>query len=218
MRKYLLIILLFASLTLIAQEFKSGAAIKARERYRLELKKVEEIKLAAEKQYKKDLETALAAAMKAGNLDEANEIKAAIDKKVSVKEDTDIPNNEIEKVSSKLALKLSDKHDGIVSSAKSYKEIYTLNLRMIKQKKIILTVVGECYQATLNVFSIKINNESAGNIEIKNKPDSNITSKSYEFDITSLVRDSEIKEYEVVFKSVTLGAEFSISEVKATYK
>ena len=70
-----------------AQEFKNLQAKNAMEKYKSEIKKAEEIKEAAEVKLKKDLTEALASAMKMGDLDEANKIKAVLDGKSEGKEE-----------------------------------------------------------------------------------------------------------------------------------
>jgi hypothetical protein len=93
MKTILIIILISLPLFLVAQEFKSTDAKIALEKYNNQLKKIEELKIAADKLYKKDLADALIAATKAGNLDEANLIKATLDGKDVSKD----PAKEVEK-------------------------------------------------------------------------------------------------------------------------
>lgn len=211
----------FLMITLIANDFESLAAKNAAERYKLELKKAEEIKANAEKRYKQDLEAALATAMRTGLLEEANRIKAAIDaigKESTNKEEPVVEEKQVKPLQ-KLAIKLVDKHNGVVGGFRNnYNDTYTLNLRSIKPKKVLLNITGTYRGSDFSVIEVFVNNESAGKWELENKTRDYDREINVEFDITNIVKDTEIKEYNITFKRVTGYIQANVSEVKAVFK
>ena len=71
-KKHLFFLLLLVPVILHAQEFKTPAAKEALTKYKAECQKAESIVTNAEAQYIKDLNKALAIAIKEGNTEEAN--------------------------------------------------------------------------------------------------------------------------------------------------
>jgi hypothetical protein len=80
-------LLLLAPASLIAQEFKTPAAKEAQAKYKAECQKAEAIVTSAEAQYIKDLNKALATAIKEGNTEEANKLKSALGDNVNIDEE-----------------------------------------------------------------------------------------------------------------------------------
>ena len=117
-----------------------------------------------------------------------------------------------------MALKLSDKHEGVVGF-RPYKDTYTLNLKSAKGKKINMTLNGVYRTYGLCVYEVYLNNVSVGTWELTNKSgEQNTFEKTIDLDITAQVKDSEIKEYIITFKPVTGRGDLNTTEVKATYK
>lgn len=100
----------------------------------------------------------------------------------------------------------------------NYNDTYTLNLRSIKPKKVLLNITGTYRGSDFSVIEVFVNNESAGKWELENKTRDYDREINVEFDITNIVKDTEIKEYNITFKRVTGYIQANVSEVKAVFK
>lgn len=238
MRNFLTILILLTPIIVFSQDFKTVPAKSALEKYKAEIKRSEEIKIAAEEQYKKELSVALKSAMQNMNLDEANLIKKSIDDCGNAKTDNAVKdskpqikgekNDKIEaipldsKKEKVVELKLTDAHNSIVGCPVPYKPVFSLCLKKSKNKTISLTLIGDAAARSVNALEVFVNGESVGNWEYKNEDPSAtcipMSKKTHEVDITKCIKDEEIKQYDITFKRICGFDNLNVSEVKATYK
>jgi len=205
MKYFLIVIMLSIPIVLLAQEFKSLGAKAALNKYKAELKKAEDIKTVAEAQYKKDLEAALASAMKAGNLDEANLIKAEL----SGGEAPVVENKKDE-----LKLILEDKHRSVSSiPGRTFNNEYDLILKRIPQKKAMLVIEHKKYGGnSRSIGNIDLNGNKIGSWDLS----TNKGAEFIEIDISEHLTDTPSK-FKIVFQ--WRGEEpFEVNSVKVKYK
>ena len=239
-----ILILIFSALHIYCQDFKSVPAKNAYSKYNTELRKVEEIKLAAEKQFKKDLAEAINTALKDGDLDEANHIKAVIDGKVKLKEDMPISKNENQakgdKTNAAIEIPrekevilnptgeiLSDKHIGIVKQLQNQNEVkYHLRFKKIEGKRVKLLVEGE-YENFRDkaILGLYLNAGISGYHPILKDRKKGLENKEFytmTFDLNNRGIVEELKDYEITFKLLVdikiQNAEVKITGVKIVYE